>query len=232
MNPTKLLPGIVAVLLIAASAAMASDYHRDAIGPTTVNVYGFGVQDFGAGGFSVPIALDGSAGEKDISTLTKVSGDCTASPATPDGEFSFSCGVDRDDDGFVTNVDASSTEVRESDGTKYDDDSTGDVAGGAAATVCFREDVGDLLAGSGFDEMAVFIAINVPSTDVGAGAFVIDVNLAASSTCSPSSFGDRTTVNIRYSGGNCNGVVDFNCTDTADRNNNCKVWTTVVCIIG
>jgi hypothetical protein len=204
---TKLIVGMAA-LLLAAPAAMASDYYRSSLGPTTANVTGVasvGVSFChnelpvdplpgalcGTGGVGAIIALDGSAGEKDLNPATKVSGDCTVSLSVAigglDGNFTFSCGVDRDDDGFVTNVDASSTEVRETDGTKYDDDSTADVAGGTTATVCFREDIGDIIAGSGFDEMAVFIAINVPSTDVGAGTFDINVNLA-SGTCSPSSF--------------------------------------------
>jgi hypothetical protein len=194
---TKLIAA-AAVLFLAGPAALASDYHREALGPTTVNAQAVAAAGIslcdntvgsinpaflcGQGGVGAIIALDGSTGEKDLNPAAKVSGTCNVALAAAvgglSGDFSYSCGVDRDDDGFVTNFDATTADSR-----GFDDDSTGNVAKGVTASVCFREDLD-----GAFDDMAIFIATNAPSTSASAGTFDIDVNLAADTGCTPNGF--------------------------------------------
>jgi hypothetical protein len=184
-----------ALLMLAAPLGMASDYHRDSIGPggvyvdevanlaaTTCNDTTGSIEPTllcGSGGVGAIIALDGSAGEKDLSAEAKVSGDCSvtldAAIAGLNGNFSFICGVDRDDDFSVTNADADTTNPR-----GFDDDFV-EGNGSAAVSVCFRADLED-----SFDDAWVIIAANVPSTSAAAGTFSIDLNLSADSSCNPS----------------------------------------------
>jgi hypothetical protein len=163
-----------ASLLLAAPLAVGSDYHRDVTGP--------GMVSSPSGAFG--IALDGSAGEKDISWETKVGGTCSVTQTSGVGAFWFSCGVDRDGDGFVTNFDLSTSSPG-----GFDDDFSGLVAAGTTASVCFRANLF-----GGFDVMSVFIAVNVPSASFSTGAFSVDVNLSGSSSCTPSSGGGQPFV--------------------------------------
>jgi hypothetical protein len=188
---SKLVVGLAA-LLLGSSAGLAADYHRDSIGPSVnSNVIRLSDCDDGVVGQTVPallcgtggvgaiIALDGSAGngEADLNPAIAVAGTCkvqqTSAIGPSGGGFSFTCGVDRDDDTFVTNVDPTSTS-----GQGYDDDffNSPAVAGGAQGSVdvCFRED----LDGS-FDDAAVFIAANVDPAGPAAGTFSIDLSLAS-----------------------------------------------------
>jgi hypothetical protein len=189
----KLIIGIAA-LLLAAPASMAADYYRVSSGPDTVNVAalaGLGIRLCddgvlgqtvpallcGTGGFGTIIPLDGSAGEADLNPAVAASGSCKVRQLDGNGEFSFSCGVDRDDDTFVTNLDPTSTDARGYDDDFSDSDA---IASGdqGSVNVCFREDLD-----GAFDDAEVFIAMNVPSTSAPVGTFCIELSLTATTGC-------------------------------------------------
>jgi hypothetical protein len=228
---TKLIVGLAALVLLAPAGMAWGQYHRDVTGPTTVksSVLGeFGIAacddngtiaqqfnfvDCGTGGIGAIIDVS------DISNGTNyVSGNCTVAQTSSQtggfGPFSFTCSTDRDNDGFSTNVDASSTAVGDKNNgpqgaDEWDDDFNGtDVpapdpesgeGGAGKAYICFRADVD---SGGGvnspayppngtavWDTFAVFIAINADSTAVTAGTFSVDIDVAAISNggCTPSS---------------------------------------------
>ena len=210
-----LLLAIAALLLAAPAVATHSgSYHRDSLGPTTVNIQalaelGISLCDdtlgsvatgllCGSGGVGAIIALDGSAGngEADLNHngataanpaggYVWAQGTCqvtqTSAIVPPaNGAFSFTCGVDRDDDGFVTNVDLDGS----ADVDGFDDDLAGSTVSGpygsGTVPVCFRPDGGFAGGwfGASWDHMFVFIAFNVPTTSMAVGLFAVDVDLS------------------------------------------------------
>ncbi|MFA5944071.1 MAG: hypothetical protein WC876_06355 [Candidatus Thermoplasmatota archaeon] len=197
---TKLLIAGMAALMLAAPATVAGTYHRDSVGPTTVNIdqlgeFGISLCDDTVGAL-VPALLCGTGGVGAIIDISgesgnTVEGTCavaqdSAIVSQTNGDFSFSCGVDRDDDGFVTNVDTTAPDADNDPTTiEWDDDYAGATVSGpmgsGSVNVCFEQDVG----ASGFDDVAVFIAVNVPSTSVAVGTFDVDLSLTTN-TCTPS----------------------------------------------
>lgn len=194
MNPA--LPLLMASILLV-PAAQAGTYHREVIGPSAVDVTGvgqFGVTGVGQFGFAacdngspalVALLACGTGGigaTIDISDLNASGpllyavGECSveASGTNPGGGFSFLCGVDRDDDGFVTNVDTDSIDP---DG--FDDDFAGAAAPSGSGTVgvCFRSDGASSTGPGSWDYMHVFIATNVPQAPAAVGFFSVDVTL-------------------------------------------------------
>jgi hypothetical protein len=202
-----------AALLLAAPAGLATSYyHRDVAGASGVNLVAiasagvascddsfalFPASACAWGGLGAVIALDGSAGngEADLNPAWQVSGTCTVDQSSPllsftEGEYSFLCGVDRDDDGVITNMDPTSFDWR-----GFDDDfetGSGSWWGPSSVSVCLRADAPE--GGWGFDDMEVIIQANVPSTTVAVGAFAVDVALAPDSYCSPSPWSAGTPV--------------------------------------
>jgi hypothetical protein len=198
-------------------------YHREVTGPTTVksSIAGeFGIAacddngtiaqqasfvDCGSGGIGAIIVVT------DISSGTNyVSGTCRVNQTSaPDsafiGEFSYSCGTDRDNDGIVTNFDASTTTLGDKNtgspdtgNTSWDDDFNGtDVSSGGqgSANICFRADVDSGGSSGGYptlaiwDDIVVFIAVNADQTAHAAGTFAVSVDVVNTSNggCTPSS---------------------------------------------
>jgi hypothetical protein len=215
-------PLIALVLLtlatIPASAHSGHNYGRLWIGPTTL--------DLTLAGLSGATPCDPSASSAvflldcttagpgaiiavsdldDTTPLDFAYGTCTVIPGSPntanvvaDSSYSYRCGVDRDDDGFLTNVDTScgpaalpGTCSRDPDG--FDDDSEyGSVNAvappwqaqiGSTINVCFRRDNAE--GGFDWDDVAVYIALNAPyyETPVAAGFFTVGLSLTDATAC-------------------------------------------------
>jgi hypothetical protein len=196
-------------------------YQRESTGATMVRSgmgdFGFAACDQGVVASLFP-AVDCRSGGlgaiidvSNIATSTNyVSGTCEVEETDAlnllgFGPFSYVCGVDRDNDWFITNVDASSTAVGDkNDGspdggnTPWDDDfASEDVSWQEPGSVgiCFRADVdsGPIVNGyptNGFwDTFTVFIAINAESTHIALSTFEIHIDVAATGNggCTPSS---------------------------------------------
>lgn len=214
----RLRLALLASLLFAPAglASVSETFERDAYGPTAVRSdagwsgFAFCVQSVQCpdSGLGAIIALDGTAksSEQDLNengrhapnpagSYVWAEGTCTVRRYVTyaSGPFSFVCGVDRDDDGAVTNADFSgSTDV---DG--FDDDfaarTVGASSSGGAVNVCFRADAGP--SGASWDTMSVFIASNLPSVQGASwssgavGLFEVEVELTTRSACSTNSSG-------------------------------------------
>lgn len=196
---TKLIAG-AALLLLAMPLGLANTYHRDSLGTTGTATSTAAACDDVAGSV-IPAVLCGTGGigaiidVTDLNPAFKASGSCTVTQdsslvSQTNGDFAFTCGVDRDDDGVVTNADASS-----SDALGFDDDygsgSASGPYGSASVAVCFRAD----LDGS-FDDVDAFIAGNVPSTGGTSGTFDVDLTLTSDTSCSPSRGGADPFVGV------------------------------------
>jgi hypothetical protein len=169
---TLLALAILASTVIPVSAHAGHNYSRAIFAPT---------------GPFVGAAIDVS--DLDDSTpLSFAYGTCTVTPASPntdnvlDGSpYSFTCGVDRDDDGFVTNVDLDGAE----DPSGFDDDfaSGGVGSDGDRSTidVCLRRDATG--GGGDWDDVSVFVSAN--GAPVAAGVFDVALSLTDATSCSP-----------------------------------------------
>ena len=220
---TKLILALAAMMVVP-TAALATggsghshSYARlGALGPTTVNIefvgeFGIalcdgtstiGLIDCNTSGVGAIIGVsDLENTPPDIDHFAY--GDCTVVPVGVntnniiDGAYSFSCGVDRDDDGFVTNVDVQCGAVPpacSSDPDGYDDDSAGAQVDSnddpeSTIDVCFRRDRGttsgplDSSADHDWDTVAVFIAANIPELPADVGQFDITLNLTHDTAC-------------------------------------------------
>jgi hypothetical protein len=115
-----------------------------------------------------------------LNPAVMVEGTCAADAAAAlrPGEFTFACGVDRDDDGFVTNIDLSTNDWRGFD----DDFEVGtSTAGRVTLAVCFREDVD-----GAFDDVLAFVR-PLAGQAMPVGGVTVSIDLApASPSCDPS----------------------------------------------
>lgn len=108
--------------------------------------------------------------------------------AQTNGDFWFLCGVDRDDDGAVTNADGDGS----SDPDGFDDDFVIEQVDGqlgrGSAILCFRADrtatgtANGGKAGAAWDMMDAVIGMNVPQPTMAAGTFRLDISLTTSNT--------------------------------------------------
>jgi hypothetical protein len=209
---TKLILALAALVAVSgAASAYTYNYSRDVFGPTTADItfvgqFGVAVCDASATVAVIDCSTSGIGAIVDVSNIAStdfVSGTCDVSTnnganthGVVAGTFSYSCGTDRDDDGFVTNVDLSCVPpglpgTCSSDPVDgFDDDSTANTivsntAGSGTAAVCFRSDNGEFVPADAhtWDDFAVFIAINVPSAPVDAGSFHVSIGVSAIASC-------------------------------------------------
>jgi hypothetical protein len=201
------LAALAVLLAVPAAAAGTHSYHRTVAGPgvvyaTTMASAGvnycddngtvaqqFNALDCGMGGLGGAII--------DVSDLPRtydfVSGTCSVSMATPvdpatDGQFGFVCGVNRDDDGRLSNVDD-----RSSDPDGVDDDFASEArvrTGSATVNVCFRRDLTNA-GGADWDNVQVHVAMYNPSTSAAVGTFEVDLELTPVVACSVSAHTHR-----------------------------------------
>jgi hypothetical protein len=191
------------LLVLSATAMFAGGstyyYGPFAQGPTSINP-------------GQPVGIVGIGAVIDVSNIATstnyVSGTCDVQQVTaPDsgtiGPFSYMCGADRDNDGFVTRFDMSNAALghwNTGSPAGHDDDFAGtDVAAGnqGSVPICFRADVNSLVIVDGYpmyaiwDTFEVFIALNVASTAVAFGGFAITIQVADLNNggCTPSSHG-------------------------------------------
>lgn len=211
MDIRTLAPLAVLLLLLAPAALGATGfYHRDVVGPSasyntmTGTWHGHAQCDYAGSnplsscpstGTGATIDLDDPSGDlNDNGAFTAnpaagnvwASGTCEAGyPGAP--AFLFLCGVDRDDDGAVTNVDPTSGDP---DGFDDDFDGMSVPSGSGLLDVCFRADGGALTPsstlGASWDNLHVFIAQNVPGPSTAAGVFSVDVALSTRASGCPS----------------------------------------------
>jgi hypothetical protein len=140
--------------------------------PTSCATGGLGVAVFG----TAPFNAHGG--------VNQTEGTCRAQKVVSSaGDLAFVCGNDRDDDFLVTNVDPVDDDSPGSDhGTNangHDDQAyVGTVASGASAgslAVCFTHDT-DLAGGHQWDDLAVFVAGNLPTPYAGVVSVVLDLD--------------------------------------------------------
>jgi hypothetical protein len=197
--PAALLLALAATLAAAPlAAAGTSSYHRDVLGPSAVNVETVATAGFAFCTKVVVAALDcgtgGIGATIDVSDLNSAvaagtdefaSGTCTVEPGSPNtgGAYGFICGVDRDDDGFVTNVDADGSQ----DPDGYDDDFAFGSDTDPTIDVCFRADADGLLINRipAWDFVHVFVALNVPEVPAAVGFFAVDLTLTTYASACP-----------------------------------------------
>ena len=192
---TKLILAMAALLAVP-TALGGAPYHRDSIGPTSVNIAGLG--EFGVSVCDngdpplVAIIACGTGGIGAIIAVNETGGDwfdgtCSVEPGAPNtgGFYGFTCGTDRDDDIFVTNIDADSNDATD----EYDDDFASGNETVSMIPICFRSDISaaddDTTNGDDneFDDFAVFIAINVPEFPAAVGFFSVDIAGASGDGC-------------------------------------------------
>jgi hypothetical protein len=207
MASPRPLAAAAALLLLAAPVALATisqQYAREVLGPSGERTAGswrstatcdpgptpspyMHCFDHGVGGAVIDVSNlnENGAGATDpAGGLVWASGQCaarqTGAPAwTAVGDFAFLCGVDRDDDGLVTDHDVAATDP---DG--FDDDFAGTVVPSGSQgsmDVCFRADGGSLTAsgtlGASWDVAFVFVARNAASTSHAEGTFLVELAL-------------------------------------------------------
>lgn len=116
-------------------------------------------------------------------------GTCSVTPRFPlpqdSGDYEFVCGADRDDDGLVTNVDLASSDPLDG----FDDDFVAGDRDRPSLSVCWARDTEVASASTDrdpqgdFDELVVFIQLNVPKVPIATLEFLVTLEANSTDRC-------------------------------------------------
>lgn len=218
MNTNLKLAALGLALSAIAAPAIAYSQTTGGLAPGSVDVSGvagLGVAfcqnanpaaPLGCGGAGLGVFFDVSTAAWGLNGLTQyATGSCSVSNsgALVQGDFSVTCGTDRDDDTFVTNVDNSPNDAGgvSTDSDNFDDDyatfTNAAGTGSGSAPVCFRSDVAFTAASQGvledstgavngdssWDDVVFFVGQSNTSVPTTLGAVAATLTLSAAAGC-------------------------------------------------